>query len=373
MPDCTGLSCWFKSAVHRDSTPVEVPLMLDDSVGSLTRSVYDSSAQTLRSFSKLVPKLVDLDSKSAKFASDLRSHSANVEAEILRSSLSAKTALSVSKQITNGSSDASSTRLIHGIIHKLESLLKHLVGSLRAQNAMADSIQSDSQTITSLGRDILGSTQKSFSVLSVSDKICSNAKILQNLSKSVIDKAERHHLVEAAPFIHNGVAAVKKIVDAERQFLPLKLPPLGKLVSFKFAPELQRAYSHTNDALAHAHKALMFSGAARAREIVDMRDELRNVLDHTQNATMVKHETTDSEIAHKIVPSAHRVSEIIKNQLLPQISQFGKINSKILKAIDQNQSITIDERITKKMTKQSQTPIFLLRVDNRDQKWKNFL
>ena len=355
MPDhCWGLSCWWAAKHH-----AQVPLMLDDSVGALTRSVYDSSASTAKSFAKLVPILHNLEAKTNQFSSSLNSHSFKYQNELIQSLMSAKRALAFSKQITNGSSDHSSSELINKIIVRLGKLQKHIVLSIKAKNEMADSINLESREISNLGRNVLSSCQKSFSVLSVSDKICANAKLMQTISKSAVDKAERNHLAAASPDIHEGVNQVSAIVGVAKKFVPIK--PVNAILPKEMGPELEKAFSHANAALEHAQKALLFTGAARAREVVDCRDELRSVLDHEQNVLALKREVTDHEIALRIVPEQVRIDKIIQKELLPKLQKFKIVNDKILKVIDQNRSITIDERLTKKVTKQSYLPLVMIR------------
>lgn len=328
--------------------------MLDDSVGTLTRSVYDSSAVSAKTFAKLVPKLQELETRASGYSAKLTSHSQRLQMALFRSSAGIRQALMKSKQITNGSSDESSAELVRAIIGRVNKSNKMIVASIKEKNAFRATVGAETRALGALGREIVGATQKSFSMLSVSDKVCQNAKLLQALSHSVVDKAERSHLAATAPAIHEGVNHVARIVDIEKKIIPLKSVSANTLLPPRSVdPELEAAFTHSNAALGHAERALLLSGSARAREVVDIRDELRNVLEHEQNAMALKTAVTDKQIAEIVVPENARIVKVVSQELLPQLGQFKSINDKILRAIDRNGAITIDEQLTRKVTKQS--------------------
>ena len=339
---------WFTAA-----KPIDEPLMLDDTVGALTRSVYDSSANTDIAFTKLLPTLKSIQSKAIEFTSQTTDGSTRLGNALKLSTYSTQRSLSESEQITNGISGQASAAILTKLIKSMHRSNQHIVNAIKHKNILKETIDYKNKSLATLGRDVSGKTVKSFSLMSVADKICQGAHTLQSLSKNVIDRAERHHLALASPSFKLGVANVSKILAIEKKILPIQTVPPKDIVPQVMDSELESAYQHNNRAIDYAEKALTLNGSARAREVVDVRDQLRTVLDKEQDVIDLKRMFTDKKLVTEIAPRNLRLNKIINEELVPEILKFKEINDKILKTVDANHSIQIDTGISRKVMKQS--------------------
>ena len=349
--------------------------MLDDTVGALTRSVYDSSASTDIAFTKLSATLKEVQNKADQFTVESTTTSTNLGKAIKMSKFSTQQALSQSEQITNGISNTASSAVLAKLIKTMQKSNKYLITSIKHKNNLKEIIDLKSKSLGVLGRQVTGNTNKSFAVMSVANKICENAKTLQTISKNVIDKAERHHLALASPEFKLGVENVARIVGIEKKIFPMKTTPVEEVVPQAIESELESAYQHNNIAIDHAQKALDLGGSARAREVVDVRDELRTVMDRAQDVMDLKRIVTDRKIAKEIVPRNVNLNNVIAKELIPEIEKFEGINRKILEIVDQNNSIQIDTGITRKVLKQSSFGKILVlgNMAMKRQEFSNFL
>ena len=339
------------NSVHQDDSSPGT-MMLDDSIGALTRSVYHSSDKTQQTFLKVHARLGDLSHKADLYTSHLTKHSQELAKLLKSSSFQIKRALMESTAVTNGVSDPSSAKVLAEMVRQVNKADTLLISAMKQKDLLKESLNVEAKAISEIARDVAAKTQKSFAVLSVSDHICQNAKALQSLSKSAVDKAERVHLANASAAIHRGVDNIRDVIALERKFVPYKFAPVGEVVPVSVDRALEDAFAHSNRAIDHAEKALTLSGSARTREIVDVRDELRNVLDRERDVLLIKARVTDKAIHDQIVPQNTRISAVIAHELFPKLKDYSGINDQILAEVDPAHANGIVLGLSKKVATQ---------------------
>jgi hypothetical protein len=356
--------------------PVQETLLLDDTVGALTRSVYEATAGTEAAFTKMISRLNTLNDESAKFTSALNQHSSSLASEAKLAKMSTSDALQASKRITSGIADTASAKVLQRLIDYINKSSTHIVSAIKSKNFLKDTISEEGRVIRDSGSRISGATQKGFAVVSVATRICDNAKTMQSLAKNVVDRAERVHLSNAAPQLHNALDTIKKLIQIEQKILPIKLDPINKIVPQKIDQLLEQTYQSNVRAVDLANRSLNLSGSARSREVVDLRDELRNALDAEQDILDLGKSVTNEAITHKIVPESTTRTTVINQDLIPTINSFKVMNKAVLKEIDRNRSMQIDSGITKKVLRQSGVGgvgVAINWEDERFKSWSDFL
>lgn len=328
-------------------------VMLDDSLGALTRSVYDASALSQQTFVKLLPKLTELQSKATLFTSHVNQYKTEFFSALRSSSFSLKRALMESTKLTNGISDGAAASVIHSMLKSLEKSNAALIRAIEKKNLLQMSLDSEGKVVASAVRNIQGKTQKSFAVLSVADKIGESAKTVHGMSKNVVERSERAHLAKASPALHEGTLAIKKMLDIERKLLPIKPIIAKEIVTPDVDKELEDAFAQTSRAIDHAQRSLSLSGPARAREIVDVRDQIRNSLDYEQEAMSAKTTVMDPAIETTVLPYSAGIPKVVLDELVPALKAFKVVNAKIVTDVDPSRAYDITERLGRQVLKQS--------------------
>lgn len=339
------------SSSHLDNTELTTPA--SDATGSLTKSVYDSAATTAHVLGKMKGTLSQLQTNTNEFTRHASIGSRDFGLALQKSTMSLNKALQHLSQITNGASDEHGIKILKATVTSLDNANAYLIKALRAKNSLEQNIQADSKEIAELTRKVSSMTQKSLSVLSVSDKICDNAKLLQSLSKSAADKAERIHLANASEPLHKGVSQIHKIVKTEAKFLPYKPWVPSKVIPPKIGRELEKAAQYIDDALNRITGALGMSPYPRLREVVDIRNEIRMALHAEDDAMLTKTSVTDVKIRDGITEDNTKVNSVINGELLPQIRDSLKFNDAIIMKVDPNKSNMITSSLTRQVTKTS--------------------
>lgn len=344
------------------STDDTAGTMLDDSLGALTQSVFDATAKTQQTFEKLVPKLQSLESKSNLFSTHLAIYQKELATALKSAAFHLKRSLSGSMRMTNGISDEASNRVLASLVKRMTKANDAIVQALNKKDMLGVTMDGESKDLVNLTRDIQSKTQKSFAVLNVADKIAANAKALQETSKSVTERAEKMHLARASPAVHEGVLRIQQIIDNEKKVMPFR-PVVSQLViPAKFTKTLGEAYVATRNAIDHAEKAMSLSGAARSREVVDLRDQVREGLDDSAKAVRIKELVIDPEINDKIVPFNLQVGKVVAQQLIPAMRSYNVANRHIIDQIDVNRVQQIMHHLERQVMKQSciNSPIFTI-------------
>jgi len=347
---------WFFGSSHTSTDDLTAPPdndMVDDTVGALTRSVYNSTSNTSTALHKMESTLKDFQSSNDRYTTFLRKLSSQFSTSLKFSKLVSNNALNQSLRAENGISDSASANVIDKFVKSMAKSNEYLIRATEQKNALRDLIDISNKKISQLGSNIFGNSHRSNSVMAVANHICANAKLMQGMSKSIVQKAERYHLAKAAPEFENAVTNLKDMLKIEGKFLPLKSVSPNDVIPRSFDTKLDSMYTHNNRAIEHASKALLFSGPARAREIVSAREEIRSGINDAQDVLDTTRAVTDKIIGRQIIAKAMNANRVIAGELLPSISKFYEINEKISKIIDPNDAIRIDRNLTKQMVKQN--------------------
>ena len=334
--------------------------MLDDSLGALTQSVYDATAATQQTFEKLIPKLQEYQTQESLFSSNLSTYEKDLLSALKASSFQLKRALMESTSITNGISDVAANKVIHAMIRHMNKANVAVIKAIEKKDMMRFSLESQPKILGALSRNIQSKIQRSFSQMSVADKVAQNAKTLQSISKNIVEKAERAHLGKTSPALHEGVAKIKEIIEIEKRIIPYRPVSAKDLIPQTIDNDLGASYVSTSNAVGHAENALSLSGSARAREIVDLRDQLRNALDTESDALRTKTQVTDVGIEDKIVPFNSLVRKVVTEKIVPSLQSYSENNRKIIEQVDRSRVHDIMYRLSKQVTKQSAVPGFIV-------------
>ena len=334
--------------------------MLDDSLGVLTQSVFQATAKTQQTFEKLAPKLNAYQTKASLFSNHLGAYQRGLASAIKLSSFRLKSALLKSMRLTNGISDEASAKVLHSLIAKLTKANASVVKAIENKEMLKFTLDSEPKVLSAIGREIQGKTQKSFAIMSVADKIAESAKSMQAYSKNIVEKSERAHLAHASPALHEAVQKIRDTLDIERKVMPYKAIVSQNILPKELTSKLGRSYLATSDAIDHAENALTMSGSARAREIVDLRDQVRSALEKQHDALKIKEEVVDTAINDEIVPFNVTVNKVISKELMPQMKTYSESNRKIIEQVDKNRVQEIMSRLEKQVMKQSSISMLLL-------------
>lgn len=333
--------------------PDSAPIMLDDSVGALTKSVYDASMTTDRSLAKLHVDLEKLMRKTSAFSSSLINQERAFVSALNRSESGLHHALLQSKRLVNGMSDKEASLLLSKMTAQLLQASKWVINAIEGKNLLRVSLESQSREIAGIAKSIKATTQKSFAVLSVASKICENAKVLQELSKSAVDRAERVHLAKAAEAFKEGVSTINKMLAIENKFIPYKIGNPREILPQAIGERLEHAFTHSMRALNHTENALHMSAGARAREVVDVRDQIRSAIDSEKDAVGVAKSITTARVNSTIVPENGKINLLITGQLIPAMKSYHAINDKILGIVDPSRARDIQDRLSHQVATQS--------------------
>ena len=323
-----------------------VPLWSDNSVGVLTKSVYDASATTQHTLEKLFGKLAVLQRKTSGFSVDLMNQEKDFISALTRSKSALNQALLQSKRIVNGMSDKEAAIVLNKMMVQLLNASKSVITAIEKKNLLRASLESQSREISGIARGIKAKTQKSFGVLSVAEKICANSKRLQGLSKSAVHRAETFHLAKASEAFHAGVSKIQEMLQIENQFIPYKTVSSQEMLpKGNIDKNLENAYTFSGRALNHVENALHMTGGARAREVVDVRDQIRAGMESEKDALKFSKNFADPKIKGTVVPENNRINELVTRELIPTMRAYKDINQKILGFVDPTGALDIERRL----------------------------
>lgn len=334
--------------------------MLDDSLGVLTQSVFQATAKTQQTFEKLVPKLHAFQTKASLFSNHLGGYQRGLASAIRSSSFHLKGALLKSMRLTNGISDEASAKVLHSLISKLAKANASVVKAIENKEMLKFTLDSEPKALSAIAREIQSKTQKSFAVMSVADKIAGSSKSMQAYSKNIVERSERAHLAQASPALHEAVQKIRATMDIEQKIMPYKAVVSRNILPKELTSKLGRSYLATSDAMDHAENALTMTGSARAREIVDLRDQVRSALEKQHDALKIREDVVDNAINNDIVPFNVLVNKVVSKELIPQLKTYSESNRKIIDQVDKNRVQEIMSRLEKQVMKQSSISMLLL-------------
>jgi hypothetical protein len=349
--------------------------MLDDSVGALTQSIFDATSSTQKTFVKLIPKVQQYQSQAGVFSNQLNMYQKSLMAALKSSGFHLKRGLMESTRMTNGISDAAAQKVIENLIGSMTKANAAIIKAIQKKDMLRFTLQAQPKILSAMARNIQSKTQKSYSIMSVADKIALNAKSVQQLSKNVVDKAERVHIAKASPALHDGVGKIQGILEIEKQIIPFQKISVKKILPKTIDEDLGNAYVATSEAIDHAENALTLSGSARAREIVDMRDQLRSALENQQDAVFTKTQISDAVINQKVKPFNLEIANVAVKKLIPSLKSYSENNKKIIEQIDgKGQVHNIMHRLEAQVAKQSSIffPAYLAHVAERQVRYAQF-
>ena len=327
--------------------------MLDDSLGALTRSVYDASAVAQQTFVKLLPKLTDMETKANMFTAHLNQYRNEMALALQTSSMYLKRALMESSTLTNGISDGAASGIIHSVLKSLEKANGALIRAIEHKNMLRMSLESEGKIVASALRNLQGKTQKSFAVLSVAEKICEGAKSVHAMSKDVVERSERAHLAQTFQPLHEGTESIRKILGIIRGMHLTKPIRANEILPRTIDNDLELAFARNSRAIAHAQHSLSLSGPVRAREVVDVRDQIRNSLDYEQDAMATKATVVDPAVDNTVIPYTTSIPKVVSKELRPAIQAHERFNDAIIEKVDPSRALHIIEGLSNKVLKQS--------------------
>ena len=343
--------------------------MLDDSVGTLTKSVYQASAATDHTLGTLFGKLETLLRKSNIFSSTLVNQQHDLETTLAHSRSALDRALLISKRIVNGMSDKEAAIVLNKMVSSLLEASKSVISAIEKKNLLRISLESQGREIGTLGKEVQAETRKSYSVLSVADKICENSKMLQEMSNSAVERAERSHLAKAASAFQEGVSTISKLIKMEDKLVEGKIFDPKETIPKSVDAKLEDAFTSLRNALDHTQNALGMTGHARAREVVDVRDQIRSGVDSVSAASSSARQVTGLKIRTSIVPHLAKMNLVINSEIVPTMKKYNGINDRILGFVDPTHAHDIQSRLSRQVssaTKSAFTQPLLLPLVRRN-------